>query len=145
VKIRCLRDIYTSLNDISQSIYSTYGVSILGIVVWFFTYSIACVVFTLRHISNGGYPVAIIMLFFVSLSLLAAITIPCHLTTDEATRSSVLILKLLLRTDINERIMKDLDRFYTQVNSMGVNSQLVDSSRWMCHCFVVYLEQSVLI
>jgi hypothetical protein len=60
------------------------------------------------------------VLFFVSLSLLAAITIPCHLASDEATRSSVLIQKLLLRTDINERIMKDLDRFYTQVKSMGV-------------------------
>jgi hypothetical protein len=60
------------------------------------------------------------MLFFVSLCLLAAITIPCHLATDEGTLSSVLIQKLLLRTDINERIMKDLDRFYTQVKSMGV-------------------------
>jgi hypothetical protein len=77
-------------------------------------------VFALRHISNGGYPVAIIVLFFVSLCLLAAITIPCHLTIDDATRSSVLIQKLLLQTDINERIMKDLDRFYTQVKTMGV-------------------------
>jgi hypothetical protein len=77
-------------------------------------------VFALRHISNGGYPVAIIVLFFVSLYLLAAVTIHFHLATDEATRSSVLIQKLLLGTDINERIMKDLDRFYTQVKSMGV-------------------------
>jgi hypothetical protein len=60
------------------------------------------------------------VLFFVSLRLFAAVTIPCHLATDEATRSSVLIQKLLLRTDINERIMKDLDPFYTQVKSMGV-------------------------
>jgi hypothetical protein len=78
VKIRCLRDIYTSLYDFSQLISSIYDVFLLGIVVWLFTYSIACVVFALRHISNGGYPVAIIMLFFVSLCLLAAITIPCH-------------------------------------------------------------------
>jgi hypothetical protein len=77
-------------------------------------------VFALRIISNGGYPVAVIVLFFVSLCLLAAITIPCHVTTSEATRSSVLIQKLLLRTDLNERIMKDLDRFFTQVKSMGV-------------------------
>jgi hypothetical protein len=50
VKIRCLRYIYTSLYDISQLIKSIYGVSLLGIVVWLFTYSIACVLFALRHI-----------------------------------------------------------------------------------------------
>jgi hypothetical protein len=120
VKIHHLRDIYSRLYDISLLISSTYGISLLGLLVWLFTYSIAYVVFALRHFSNGNYPIANILLLLLSLFLLAAITVPCHVTTDEASRSSVLIQKLLLRRDINEKFISDLDRFYTQINSMAI-------------------------
>jgi hypothetical protein len=115
-----LRDIYSHLYDISHLISATYGISLLGITTWLATYSVACVVFALRHFSCGKYPVAIILLCVLSLSFLAAITVPCGITTDEANRSSVLVQKLLLRRDISERFIGDLDRLYTQLNSMGI-------------------------
>lgn len=115
-----LRDIYRHLYDISHLISATYGVSLLGITAWLATYSVACVVFALRHFSHGKYPVAIILLCVLSLCFLAAITVPCGMTTDEANRSSVLVQKLLLRRDISERSTRELDRFYTQLSSMGV-------------------------
>jgi hypothetical protein len=115
-----LRDIYSHLYDISHLISATYGISMLGITTWLATYTVACVVFALRHFSYGKYPVAIILLCVLSLCFLAAITVPCGMTADEANRSSVLVQKLLLRRDISERSMGELDRFYTQLNSMGI-------------------------
>jgi hypothetical protein len=120
VKIHHLRDIYSRLYDISLLINSTYGIPLLGIFMWLFTYDIACVVFAVQHLSNGRHPFANMLLLLVSLCLLAAITVPCHVTTDEASRSSVLIQKLLLRRDINERLVGELDRFYNQIISMTI-------------------------
>ncbi|KDR22074.1 hypothetical protein L798_02568 [Zootermopsis nevadensis] len=120
VKIHHLREIYSRLYDISLIISSIYGISLLGVIVWLFTYSIACIVFALQHFSNGRIPIANILLLLLSQCLLAAIAVPCHVTTDEASRSSVLIQKLLLRRDINKRFISHLDRFYTQINSMTI-------------------------
>jgi hypothetical protein len=120
LELHHLRNIYSYLYDISHLISSTYGISLLGIITWLFTYSIACMLFALRHFSHGKYPVAVILLCALSLCFLAAITVPCQVTIDEANRSPVLIQKLLLRRDICERSTSDLDRFYNQLNSMSI-------------------------
>jgi hypothetical protein len=115
-----LRVIYSHLYDISRLINATYGISLLGITTWLATCSIACLVYALRQLSEGEYPVANFVLCGLSLCFLAAITVPCGMTTDEANRSSVLVQKLLLRRDISERFIGELDRFYTQLSSMGI-------------------------
>jgi hypothetical protein len=120
VEVHHLRYIFSQLYDISLLISSTYGISLLGIIIWLFTYSIACVVFALQHFSKGNNPVALILLCLLSLGLLAAITVSCHMTTEEANLSSILVQKLLLRSDANERSISDLDRFYTQLRSMVI-------------------------
>jgi hypothetical protein len=115
-----LRDIYSHLYGISHSISATYGISLLGIIAWLALLSGSCVVFALQYFSHGKNPVAIILLFVLSLCFLAAVTVPCGMTTDEANRSSVLVQKLLLRTDISERFIGDLERFYIQLKSMDI-------------------------
>jgi hypothetical protein len=120
LEVHELRAIYSHLYDISHSISATYGISLLGIIGWLAMLSGSCIVFALQYFARGKIAVAIIMLFVVSLCLLAAVTIPCGITTDEANRSSVLVQKLLLRRDISETFIGDLDRFYTQLKSMDI-------------------------
>lgn len=73
--------------------------------------------FALDNLPKGSSPVVIILLLLPPLRLLAAL---CHATTDEASRGSDLILKLLLRRGINERVEGDLHSFYTQIDSMAI-------------------------
>ncbi|PNF29822.1 hypothetical protein B7P43_G09549 [Cryptotermes secundus] len=134
-----LRDMYSHLYDISHLISATYGVSLPGITVWLATYSVACVVFASRHFSYGKYPVAIILLCALSLCFLGTITVPFGMTSDEVYRSSVLVQKLLLRRDISERSMGELDRSAAWASGL----QPASSSRWTRQCFLVSSVQFV--
>ena len=120
--VRQLRLIFSQLYGISLLINSTYGVHMLSVVTGLLACIVAYVTFVistfLKETSQQFEIGALVVMCLVFFIMLAAIMIPCHVTADVASRSSVLVQKILVRESIEDDVRRDLDRLFVQLKCM---------------------------
>ena len=116
--IHLLRQIYSKLYDITCLINDTYGVPILANVCWMLTgvvFSLyeALISFKVWGITDVLYAITYSMFFF-------SVTLICHRCTKEASSSSILVQKLLLRGYCRNENVEELKLFSLQLQVMTI-------------------------
>jgi hypothetical protein len=116
--IHLLRQIYSELYDITCLINDTYGVPILATVCWMLTgvvFSLyeALISFKVWGITDVLYAITYSMFFF-------SVTLICHRCTKEASSSSILVQKLLLRGYCRNENAEELKLFSLQLQVMTI-------------------------
>ncbi|KAJ4449129.1 hypothetical protein ANN_00524 [Periplaneta americana] len=124
-QITSFRLIYTELYGISSLINSAFGLPLLVYFFWMFV-SLMNTLFILLTSVIRGNAVGIYMKYVIGSSivglmkimLLTEICVCCHITTTETNKSLVLVRKLLLRHDLNDAVVNELERFANYMKDM---------------------------
>jgi hypothetical protein len=118
---RNLRIIYSQLHDVAVLINSTYGIPLLGATFWVFISIISGVNYVIEFNRNNHlYALEAVLWCSFIVALITVMSVSCSLAVNECNRSPVIVQKIMLRNDISEEDMKDLDKMFTQFQVMKI-------------------------
>ncbi|PNF33527.1 hypothetical protein B7P43_G17600 [Cryptotermes secundus] len=119
--VRNLRIIYSKLQDVAVLINSTYGFSLLCAIIWVFISIISGANNALQlNGANHIYVIEAVLWIFFSVGLMTVMTVSCSLAVNECNRSHVIVQKIMLRDDIDNEVIKQLKKMFTQFEFMKI-------------------------
>jgi hypothetical protein len=129
-RVKALKDRHIELLDASQLLNSTYGFQILLCFALIFVEHILFYNFVIdlmlkalsrtEEIATDVQEYASLCQAFVSSLILIVLTVSCHLASEEANRSQLLVHKLLVRSDLSSDVTVQLQLFSSQVSNLRV-------------------------
>jgi hypothetical protein len=116
-----LRIMYSQLYDVACLINSTYGFSLLSAAVWMSVSIISAVTFVLQLNADLYHFVLVTVLWSgYCVALMAAISVSCSMAVSECNRSVIIVQKIIIRDDINDEDVKELEKMLTQFQIMKI-------------------------
>lgn len=126
---RALRMIHCELQDAVTLVLSNYGFPIFMVKFWIFITIVFVLYYGLFFLqvaissptSAQQHEVILSLCWCVfCIALLISVTLTCHVTTQEANLSIILVQKLLLCRDLQNNTLKELKDFSTQLSNMRI-------------------------
>jgi hypothetical protein len=114
--IHLLRQIYSELYDITCLINDTYGIPILASISWILTTVLCCLYEVMFQFSTWG--ITDVAYAITCSALVFKVTLFCHIATNEARYSSILVQKLLLFGNCRKECVEELKMFSLQMQVM---------------------------
>jgi hypothetical protein len=127
--VHTLRVIHCELHDAATLIMSNYGFPVFMATFWIFMTIVFVLYYGLFSLQEAiSSPAAteqhevILSLCWCMfcITLLVAVTLTCHMTTQEANLSVILVEKLLLCHDAGDDTVNELKDFSTQLSNMRI-------------------------
>jgi hypothetical protein len=119
--LRNLRIIYSQLHDVAVLINSTYALSLLCATYWVLITIISGANYAIDLKGTDHlYVLDAVLWSIFSMSLMTVMAVSCSVAVNECSRSPVIVQKIMLRDDISEEDMKDLDKMFTQFQAMKI-------------------------
>jgi hypothetical protein len=120
-QFRNFRIMYSQLYDVACLINSTYGFSLLYAAVWVFVGIISAVTFVLQLNADLYHLVLVTVLWSgYCVALMAAITMSCSMAVSECNRSAIIVQEIIIRDDLNDEVVKELEKMLTQFQVMKI-------------------------
>lgn len=126
---RALRVIHSELHDAVTLVMSNYGFPIFMVTFWIFITIVFVLyygLFSLQEVISSSksaqqHEIILSMCWCVfCIALLISVTLACHVTTQEANLTLILVQKLLLCSDLENDTLNELKGFSTQLSSMRI-------------------------
>lgn len=127
--VHTLRVIHCQLHDAATLIMSNYGFPVFMVTFWIFMTIVFVLyygLFSLQEVISSSaaaeqHEVILSLCWCMfCVTLLVAITLTCHTTTQEAHLSLILVEKLLLCHDLGDDTVNELKDFSTQLSNMRI-------------------------
>jgi hypothetical protein len=131
LKIFQQRHVYSKLHDIAVLVNSYFGLPVFMLTCWIFTCAVfvsySCILnFTYgihagREFVELAWTVIGLVWCVVCICFLLLLTLSCHTTTEECSKSQVLVEKLMLHSGLSYETTNELRILSTQLNNMKVS------------------------
>jgi hypothetical protein len=127
--VHTLRVIHCQLHDAATLIMSNYGFPVFMVTFWIFMTIVFVLyygLFSLQEVISSPaaaeqHEVILSLCWCIfCITLLVAITLTCHITTQEANLALILVEKLLLCHDLGDDTVNELKDFSTQLGNMRI-------------------------
>lgn len=126
---RALRVMHCELHEAVTLVMSNYGFPIFMVTFWIFITIVFVLYYGLFFLqvvissptSAEQHEVILSLCWCVfCIALLISVTLTCHVTTQEANLTLILVHKLMLRCDLQNYTLKELNDFSTQLSNMRI-------------------------